>query len=112
MRKFYEAKTGKLQADSAVSNTFTIPTFTIEKETPSRWELKLSKGAATTGTVAITVLTTGTTYEPLVDSFGAAITFAVSSNASTYRFECDGLRAVLLTPTSINAGYNAYLEGY
>ena len=104
----YEALTGKTQANGAV--TFTAPTG---KDTRIHdWQLKIDKGTSTTGTVAVTILTlAGTTYETLLDSVGAAVVFGVSSNASTYRFTAD-IQAVKLTPTSIDATYNAYLSGY
>lgn len=71
------------------------------------WSIKINKGTATTGTIALTAKSPGASIAEVVyDSYGAAISFnAASSTAQTYYFIGQPVDMVILTPTTLNGTY-------
>ena len=71
------------------------------------WSIKINKGTANSGTIALTAKSPGaSTAEVVYDSYGAAISFnAASSTAQTYYFNGQPVDMVTLTPSTLNGTY-------
>jgi len=71
------------------------------------WSIKLNKGTATSGTMALTAKGPGaSTAETVYDQNGVAIVFnAASSTPQTYYFTNKPVDSIVITPTALNGTY-------